>query len=1221
MKENLKITDILAIEELQQIQDLFAEATGVASVITTPEGIPITSPSNFCRLCSDIIRKTEKGLSNCFRSDAELGSFSTKGISIGKCRSAGLWDAGATIMIGDKHLASWLIGQVKNEELDHKKILEYADEIGADRNEFKSAFDEVTIMSLDKFKTIAELLHSVANKLSQNAYHNFILKQTIVTKTNEERELRNREEQYRLLFEMNQAGIYRSTLNGKLLECNERFAKILGYDSVEEVMQIPTTALYFTNENREDFIKNLKQKGYLSNSELLMKSKQGTPVWILENVMLIESEEPGMSIIQGTCIDITHRKEIEKDLKESEAKYRMLVENAFDGIYLMRGRKYEYINQKFTDITGYSFKEATSPDFDFGKLLTGNSRKIVEERYEARLQGKNIPSQYEIEIQTKDGQLKTVIVSTVSVSTGTEVVVTGIMHDITPRKIAEKALWESEERLKLAVSCAKIGLWDHDFEKDKVVRNNLWGEMLGYDIEDINSNIRGFFDLMHPEDIPNVKRLIREHEQGDSDEISLTHRLKTKDGGWKWILNTGKIVKRDSQGNPLRALGVHLDVDAHKRAEDALKLSEKTFRGIINSVADAIFIQDQNGTFLDINHAAELMFGGSREEMIGKNPQFMAAPDKNDFDKLNHHIRLAYDGSPNNLEFWGERKDGQLFVRDVNLTPGEYFGRRVVIAIARDITERKRSEEALKVSDERYRTFINAADDMVFIKDENLRYIVINQKNTDFFERKEQDIIGKTDFDLMPFENADRCRESDLKVIAEKNMVITTEQVGERIFETRKFPMPLKNGKTGVGAFIRDITEKVEADKRLQASEHFQTLLNEISMKALDTGDSEELFKVLSEQISQLFNADGCYITLWDEETKQAVPYISSTLTTNQYRSIPKFENEITMTDSVLKAERPLIAEDVLNTPYQSRKIAILFPVRSLMGLPMMVANKKLGAILIAFNTHHKFSEEEIKRGEMAARQISLIVDKMRIVEDLRKNEENLKRINREKDKFFSIIAHDIKSPFSAFLGLTEIMADDFDHFTLKEIQSFILTMRNSASNLYRLLENLLEWSRLQRGVTEFNPKIVLLKAVVNESCELMQHAAEKKKIEILCEIPDKFEVFADIHMLETILRNLTSNALKFTRSGGKITISAKHENGVPVVIVEDNGIGMSSETITNLFKLDINTSRPGTDNEPSTGLGLILCKDFIEKHGGKIWIESEEGKGSKFKFTLPLTV
>ena len=226
---------------------------------------------------------------------------------------------------------------------------------------------------------------------------------------------------------------------------------------------------------------------------------------------------------------------------------------------------------------------------------------------------------------------------------------------------------------------------------------------------------------------------------------------------------------------------------------------------------------------------------------------------------------------------------------------------------------------------------------------------------------------------------------------------------------------------------------------------------------------------------------------------------------------------------------------------------------------------------------------------------------------------------NTEKDKFFSIIAHDLRSPFNAFLGFTRVMVEELENMSLEEIKKIVVSMRKSATNLYSLLENLLEWSMMHRGMTRFNPQSIPLALKIKESIELIIGSAQKKEIEISFDTSDDLSVFADVHMFETVIRNLITNAVKFTRKKGRITVSAEKSGGNTVEIcVHDTGVGMSRAMVDNLFRLDGQTNRKGTEGEPSTGLGLIICKDFIEKHGGKILAESEEGKGSTFCFTLP---
>jgi signal transduction histidine kinase len=247
------------------------------------------------------------------------------------------------------------------------------------------------------------------------------------------------------------------------------------------------------------------------------------------------------------------------------------------------------------------------------------------------------------------------------------------------------------------------------------------------------------------------------------------------------------------------------------------------------------------------------------------------------------------------------------------------------------------------------------------------------------------------------------------------------------------------------------------------------------------------------------------------------------------------------------------------------------------------------------------------------------VTDLIAAVQEIKLKNEELQKLNAEKDKFFSIIAHDLRSPFSGLLGLTQIMAEELPDLTMAEIQNIAVRMRNSATNLFSLLENLLLWARMRQGLIPFNPEIIQLHKIALESIAMMVEPANIKGIEIVNDIPIDLNVFADSNALQNIIRNLVSNAVKFTPIGGKISLSAKATADKSIEIsIKDSGIGLSNAMIENLFRLDVQTYRKGTEGESSSGLGLLLCKEFIEKHGGKIWVESEEGKGSTFHFVIP---
>ncbi|MGE5395376.1 MAG: ATP-binding protein, partial [Candidatus Saccharibacteria bacterium] len=234
------------------------------------------------------------------------------------------------------------------------------------------------------------------------------------------------------------------------------------------------------------------------------------------------------------------------------------------------------------------------------------------------------------------------------------------------------------------------------------------------------------------------------------------------------------------------------------------------------------------------------------------------------------------------------------------------------------------------------------------------------------------------------------------------------------------------------------------------------------------------------------------------------------------------------------------------------------------------------------------------------------------------KNEE-LENLNATKDKFFSIIAHDLRSPFNSLLGLTEMLSVDLPNMSKEDVQPMVNIIYKSTNNLYRLLENLLQWSQIQSGTIPFDPKPVSLKLVIDESVEVTKEPAMLKEIDIASTVNNQLMVYADSNMLQTVIRNLMSNAIKFTPKGGKVTVAAfRTEDNQVEISVADTGIGISETMIGNLFRMDVKTNRMGTEREPSNGLGLLLCKEFVEKHGGKIWVESEVDKGSVFHFTIP---
>ncbi len=239
--------------------------------------------------------------------------------------------------------------------------------------------------------------------------------------------------------------------------------------------------------------------------------------------------------------------------------------------------------------------------------------------------------------------------------------------------------------------------------------------------------------------------------------------------------------------------------------------------------------------------------------------------------------------------------------------------------------------------------------------------------------------------------------------------------------------------------------------------------------------------------------------------------------------------------------------------------------------------------------------------------------------------EKKLNELNTSKNKFFSILSHDLKGAFGQFIGATDLILDEINNFDKGQIENIVKLLNEQAERSYKLLENLLDWSKSQEGILKFQPEPIDLYVLINEIIEYYSQAAKKKFINLFSNLEGHLIAYADKYMLSTVLRNLVSNAIKFTVEGGTVVVNAREiidiegfGNKILEVSVEDTGIGIEKERIEHIFNMEGNYSTKGTGGELGTGLGLILCKEFIEKHGGKIWVESELGKGSIFKFIIP---
>jgi PAS domain S-box-containing protein len=497
-----------------------------------------------------------------------------------------------------------------------------------------------------------------------------------------------------------------------------------------------------------------------------------------------------------------------------------------------------------------------------------------------------------------------------------------------------------------------------------------------------------------------------------------------------------------------------------------------------------------------------------------------------------------------------------------------------------EIAERKRAEEALRESEEFSRYILQTIPFGMDIVDEN-GIVLFQSENLE--KHFGDEAIGNKCWCLYR-DDKTQCPNCPLR--AGINLGITevyeaTGVLGDRIFEITHTGMMFEGKKAMLEVFI-DITERKRTEKALRESEErFKKLFVEapLGIALIDSltghvNDVNPMFaKIAGRTLDEMANINWMSITHPDDVQKDL--------------------------DNMALLNAGKIAG------FQMEKRHLHHD-----GTSVWI-NMTIAPVYVEDHTQprHLCMIEDITERRQTQEQIKI------------QNEE-LQRINAEINKFFSIIAHDLLVPFNGFLGLTQVMAEELPSLTMAEVQGIAVRMSKSATNLYLLLENLLEWSRIQQGAVPFNPEVIQLGLVFGEIIDVIHESAKSKEIEIATDIPAESGVFADPYMLQTVIRNLVSNAIKFTPKGGKVSLLAKVATDHSVEIsIQDTGIGMSQTLIENLFRIDVQTNRKGTEGEPSTGLGLLLCKEFVEKHSGKVWVESEEGIGSTFYFTLPYNI
>ena len=774
----------------------------------------------------------------------------------------------------------------------------------------------------------------------------------------------------------------------------------------------------------------------------------------------------------------------------------------------------------------------------------------------------------------------------------------GFITDITDLYSQKKALLElqkSEEKFQAIANYAAS--WEARFNPEgKLVWMNPYSEILtGYTPEEYIAAEDYLSMVIAAEDIEMVLEKFQEALQGISGNDMET-RINRRDGSKFWASVSWRPIF-DLNGRSLGFRTSTKDISQRKKAEELLRESEEKHRILFMDSPDAYLIII-DGVIVDCNRATEVMLRGDRLRIIGQTPDALSPeiqPDgrkstESALQKINDTLRTGR----NSFEWVHQRFDGSHFTVEVSAA-SMMMGVKTALFIAwRDISDRKQAEIELKENEIQYRNLADSGMALIWKSGTDKLCNYFNKPWLKFTGRTIEQEMGNGWAEGVHPDDFEHCLKTYIEAFDKREMFKMEYRLrnanGEYkwLLDLGTPNYSINNEFVGYIGHCFDISELKHAEESLR--------------------ESEQKYRLLAENTKDV---------IWIlDPVSMCLSYASPSV-----ENLLGYTPEELMTIPFEEILIPEIRKPFLQLTQQRVENFLANPESKTSFQNEVMHLRKNGSTVITEVVNQYYQNKTTGKVEIQGVSREITERKKADTEIKQKNEELIK-LNLEKDKFFSIIAHDLRGPFNGFLGFTELMAEELSGLTQVEIQKMAVSMRNSATNLFRLLENLLEWSRLQRGITTFEPGPFLLMPIIAESMNPLKDSANKKEIEIRYEIPSDLEVFADEYMLGSIIRNLASNAVKFTRKGGNVTIAAKTVAGNSVEIsVRDTGIGIGPELVNDLFRLDVQTNRRGTEDEPSTGLGLIICKDFIEKHDGKLWVESEEGKGSTFYFTLPASL
>ncbi len=750
------------------------------------------------------------------------------------------------------------------------------------------------------------------------------------------------------------------------------------------------------------------------------------------------------------------------------------------------------------------------------------------------------------------------------------------------RQISENALRESEERFKAMAEVSPVGMGVVGFmDGNFLYINPSYEQYLGYDKDELLSKNAPeiFWDIKDRELI--YKKL------GEDNFVSNYEvKLKRKDGSSFWSMSSIRPIKFM---NKPALLGTFIDISKRKEVEDALHESEQRLKYHFENSPLAVVEWDKDYYVTQWSNEAEKIFGWKKEEVVGKRIDALNMVYEEDIPILEETMKRLSGGKEFKVVSSNRNYTKNREIRECtwysSVLHDEKGKTSSIMSLVEDLTEISKVGKLLKESENKLWSIVNATQESIYMFDRDGRFTMSNSTGLKRLNSiSEKDLIGHHFSEFMTVELA-RHRQEKLDVVFKTGKPLEFEDVRNGItFHNNFFPLFEDKKVSHVVTYSTDITDRKKAEKELESTKEY---------------------------LENLINYANAPIIVWNPDTRiQLFNHAFEHLTGYSSSEVQGKKLDMLFPKGSLKESNTKIKE-ALTENWKTIEI------------PILTKNKKIRTVLWnsanIFDTDKKTVLSTIAQGNDITERINAEQKLKERTKELEVANHQLKELNATKDKFFNIVAHDLKNPFTSLMGSSELLSHNIDQMDNEKIKTLAFILNDASKSGYAILQNLLDWSRSQTGLLKFNPEEINLRNLIDEQIQNLEQISANKEIKLFSEVKDNLFVYSDKNMIKTIMRNLLSNAIKYSYRCGKVIVRANIDDLGVIVSVKDNGIGIPEENIKNIFRIDVKYSVPGTEKEQGTGLGLKLCKEFVEKQGGKIWVESIENKGSEFKFSIPV--